>query len=88
MDVLKRMKIGDKFSSVLEVLFGTAQGSVLGRDLFSVYVGNQPRIFESCQFKATSFLDDSNGRKKLAIVFQYNVCKNDIATVMSEIITG
>ena len=81
----QRVKIGDKFSSVLEVLFGTAQGSVLGPDLFSVYVRNQPKIFESCQFKSTSFADDSNGKKTFAIEFQYNVCKHDIAKVMSEI---
>ena len=67
------------------MLFGTAQGSVLGPDLFSIYVRNQPKVFESCQFKSTSFADDSNGRKTFAIEFQYNVCKNDIATVMSEI---
>ena len=81
----QRVKIGDKFSSVLEVLFGTAQGSVLGPDLFSIYVRNQPKIFESCQFKSTSFADDSNGKKIFAIEFQYNVCKNDITTVLLEI---
>ena len=81
----QRVKIGDEFSGVLEVLFGTAQGSVLGPDLFSIYVRNQPKIFQSCQFKSTSFADDSNGMKTFAIEFQYNVCKYDIATVMSEI---
>ena len=81
----QRVKIGDEFSNVLEVLFGTAQGSVLGPDLFSIYVRNQPKIFQSCQFKSTSFADDSNGMKTFAIEFQYNVCKYDIATVMAEI---
>ena len=75
---------GDKFPSVLEALLGNAQGSVSGPDLFRP-VRNQPKIFESCQFESTSFADDSNGKKIFAIEFQYNVCKNDIATVMSEI---
>ena len=81
----QRVRIGEEFSSVLEVLFGTAQGSVLGPDLFSIYVRNQPKVFESCQFKSTSFADDSNGMKTFAIEFQFNVCKHDVPTVMKEI---
>ena len=81
----QRVSIGGKFSSILEVLFGTAQGSVLGPDLFNIYVRNLPKVFESCQFKSTSFADDSNGMKTFAIEFQYQVCKNDIATVIREI---
>ena len=71
----QRVRIGEEFSGVLEVLFGTvnaAQGSVVGRDLFSIYVRNQPKVFESCQLKSPSFADDSNGIKTFAIEFQFN----------------
>lgn len=37
------------------------------------------------QSKSTSFADDSNGMKTFAIEFQYQVYKNDIATVIREI---
>ena len=66
-------------------MFGTVQGSVLGPALFSLYVRYQPKVFEQCKFKSTSFADDSNGRKTFAIEFQLNVCKNDVPCLLQEI---
>ena len=34
---------------------------------------------------STSFADDSNGRKTFAIEFQFNVCKNDVESLLREI---
>ena len=66
-------------------MFGTVQGSVLGPALFSLYVRYQPKVFEQCTFKSTSFADDSNGRKTFAVEFQLNVCKNDVPHLLQEI---
>ena len=72
-------------SDPFSILSWVKQCCVLGPDLFSIYVRNQPKVFESCQFKSTSFADDSNGMKTFAIEFQFNVCKHDVPTVMKEI---
>lgn len=81
----QRVRIDGKLSSIMEILFGTVQGSVLGPDLFSIYVRYQPQVFQQCSFKSTSFADDSNGRKTFAIEFQFNICKNDVANLLMEI---
>ena len=81
----QRVRIEGQLSDVLEILYGTVQGSVLGPELFSIYVRYQPKIFEKCKFKSTSFADDSNGRKTFAIEFQFDVCKNEVADLMREV---
>ena len=81
----QKVRIGQAFSECLEVLFGTVQGSVLGPKLFNIYVRSQPKVFERCSFKTTSFADDANGSKSFAIQFQYNILKNNVATCMNEI---
>ena len=81
----QRVNIKDKLSDILEVLYGTPQGSVLGPILFNIYVRSQPKVFQMCKFKTSSFADDSNGRKTFALQFQYNVLKKGIASCMQEI---
>ena len=81
----QRVRIEGKLSSILEILYGTVQGSVLGPDLFSIYVRYQPKVFQHCTFKSTSFADDSNGRKTFSVEFQFNICKNDVANLLREV---
>ena len=81
----QKVRIDGKFSKVLEVLFGVPQGSVLGPKLFSIYVRGQPKVFEKCSFEASSFADDSNGRKTFSLCFQYHVLKNELANCMNYI---
>ena len=81
----QKVRIDGKFSKVLEVLFGVPQGSVLGPKLFSIYVRTQPKIFDKSSFKASSFADDSNGRKTFSLCFQYQVLKNDLSNCMNNI---
>ena len=83
----QKVKIGTVFSKICEVIFGAPQGSVLGPQLFSIYVRSQPEIFKLCCFKSSSFADDSNGRKTFSLSFQYNILKNEIANCMSKITT-
>ena len=81
----QRVRINNEYSDSLDVLFGTPQGSVLGPEMFSIYVRNQPKVFEKCNFNSSSFADDSNGRKSFAISFQYNTLKHDVRTCLEEI---
>ena len=81
----QQVRIDNHYSEILEVLFGTPQGSVLGPEIFSLYVRNQPKVFEKCQFNSSSFADDSNGRKSFALSFQYNVLKHDVRHCLEEI---
>ena len=81
----QQVRIDGKLSSILEILFGTVQGSVLGPELFSIYVRYQPNVFQKCTFKSTSFADDSNGRKTFAIEFQFSICKYDVANLLKEV---
>ena len=81
----QKVRIKNAFSSCLEVMFGTVQGSVLGPKLFNIYVRSQPKVFQKCHFKNTSFADDANGTKTFSVQFQYNVLKNDLPDCLKEI---
>ena len=81
----QKVKISNVFSKICEVLFGAPQGSVLGPKLFSIYVRSQPKVFEFCNFKSSSFADDSNGRKTFSLTFQYDILKNEISNCMEQI---
>ena len=81
----QQVRINGNYSESLEVLFGAPQGSVLGPELFSIYVRNQPKVFEKCHFNASAFADDSNGRKTFALTFQYEVLKNEVPRCLEEI---
>lgn len=83
----QKVRIKQVFSSCLEVLFGTVQGSVLGPVLFNIYVRSQPKVFKKCNFNTTSFADDANGSKTFALTFQYNVLKNDLPACLREVTT-
>ena len=81
----QKVRINNEYSDSLEVLFGTPQGSVLGPEVFSLYVRSQPKVFEKLTFKSSSFADDSNGRKTFALTFQYNVLNHDVPNCLDEI---
>ena len=80
-----QVRINGEYSESLEVLFGAPQGSVLGPEMFSIYVRNQPKVFEKCHFNSSAFADDSNGRKTFAISMQYDVLKNEVPRCLEEV---
>lgn len=81
----QRVKINASYSESIKVKYGTPQGSVLGPRFFDIYVRSQPKIFQMCNFKSTSYADDSNGMKKFAITFQYNTLTNDVPDCLAKI---
>ena len=68
------------------VQYGVPQGSVLGPCLFGINVRSQPSVFQKCKFSTSSFEDDSNGRKKFALSFQFQVLHNEIPKCMEAMI--
>ena len=74
----QKVKINGYYSDSQLVKFGVTQGSVFGPRGFNYYVRLQPKLFNSCGFKTSSFADDTNGRKTFSLSFQYNIMKNEI----------
>ena len=83
----QQVKIDNAYSEVLDILFGTPQGSVLGPKLFSIYVRGQPKVFQRCQFNPAAFADDSNGTKKFSLSFQFDVIHNDVPDCLAKVTT-
>ena len=81
----QRVKINGHYSDSIEVKYGAPQGSVWGPKCYNIYVRGQPVVIQNCGFQSTAFADDSNGKKKFAITFQYNVLKHDIPALLNEI---
>ena len=82
----QRVKIKGEYSESLDVPFGAPQGSVLGPKLFNGNVRSQPLVFNECKFNSSSFADDSNGRKRFALSFQFNVLKNEVPRCINEVV--
>ena len=82
----QRVKIENEYSDSCEVPCGVPQGSVLGPVLFNINVRSQPLVFKSCMFSASSFADDSNGRRSFAMTFQFQVLKNEVVNCMDKIV--
>ena len=82
----QKVKINGHYSQENDVLYGVPQGSVLGPCLFGINVRSQPYVFQKCKFSTSSFADDSNGRKKFALSFQFQVLHNEIPKCMEAMI--
>ena len=82
----QRVKIENEYSDSLQVPCGAPQGSILGPRIFNINVRSQPKVFKQCKFSSSSFADDSNGRKRFALTFQFDNLKNDIVNCLQHII--
>ena len=54
----QNVKIGDAYSELVELLFGVAQESVLGPDLFSIYIRSLYPYIQPAKFDIFGFADD------------------------------
>ena len=57
----QRVRVGDGLSESLVVVFGVAQGSVLGPLLFNMYCSSISDVFSSCGFDSMGYADDNIG---------------------------
>ena len=66
----QKVKIGDCYSESMELLFGVAQGSVLGPILFKIYIRSLYKHIKATKFNVEGFADDHQLIKQFLIAFQ------------------
>ena len=81
----QNVRIGSCYSDNHNVDCGMPQGSILGPQFFNVYILPQPKAFLQCGYKSCSFADDSSGRKRFSLIFQYSILKHSIASCMDNV---
>ena len=66
----QKVKIGDSYSDLMTLLYGVAQGSVLGPRLFKVYIRSLYKHVEATKFSIKGFADDHQLIKRFLVSFQ------------------
>jgi hypothetical protein len=87
----QRVKINDEYSEETELLYGLAQGSVLGPPLFNIYVRSLYPHIQALRFAIEGFADDHQLFKSFLPIFQTEVlgygieeCLKAVAEWMNE----
>jgi hypothetical protein len=81
----QRVKIGDAYSDLMELLFGVAQGSVLGPRLFKIYIRSLYKYVESTRYNIEGFADDHQLIKPFMIALQRKALGEDINECLKHI---
>ena len=81
----QRVKINDSYSDVMELLFGLAQGSVLGPPLFKIYIRSLYQYVEPTKFRIEGFADDHQLIKQFLVPLQRKALGNDIVECLNHI---
>ena len=81
----QKVKIGDTFSETDELLYGVAQGSVLGPILFKIYIRSLYDYVEPAKFRIEGFADDHQMIKQFIITLQRKALGADIVNCMNHI---
>ena len=79
------VKIGDEYSEIMELLYGVAQGSVLGPPLFKIYIRSLYKYMEPTKFTIEGFADDHQLIKQFLICIQQKALGEDIQNLLSHI---
>ena len=81
----QRVKIGSTYSDAVELLYGLAQGSVLGPQLFKIYIRSLYKYVEPTKFKIEGFADDHQLIKQFIISLQRKALGEDIVLCLNHI---
>ena len=74
----QRVKIRDAYSEVGDLIYGEAQGSVLGPPLFNIYIRSLKKHVEPSKFSIFGFADDHQLIKTFLPVLQVQALDGDI----------
>ena len=74
----QRVKIRDAYSEVGDLVYGEAQGSVLGPPLFNIYIRSLKKHVEPSKFSIFGFADDHQLIKTFLPVLQVQALDGDI----------
>ena len=74
----QKVKIGVAYSKVSALLYGVPQGSVLGPDLFGIYIRSIKKHVAPSKFSIFGFADDHQLHKVFLPVFQVDALGNEI----------
>ena len=66
----QKVKINDSYSDIGKLLFGVAQGSILGPDLFNIYIRSLYPYIQPAHFSIFRFADDHQLMKSFVSVLQ------------------
>ena len=74
----QRVKIGDTYSEESGLDYGVAQGSVLGPNIFNIYIRSLKKYIEPSKFSIFGFADDHQLLKSFLPILQVNALGKDI----------
>ena len=83
----QRVKVNNDYSEEIELLFGLAQGSVLGPPLFNIYVRSLYPYIQALRYAIEGFADDHQLFKSFLPIFQTEVLGHGINKCLSAIST-
>ena len=81
----QKVKIGDDHSAITNLLYGVAQGSVLGPPLFNIYIRPLRRFLQVTFFTLFGFADDHQLIKSFLPIFQVHALGKDIQLCFDKI---
>ena len=81
----QKVMIGEEFSDILELLYGVAQGSVLGPILFKIYIRSLYKYVEPTKYTIEGFADDHQLIRKFLVTLQVRALGEDIRNLMNHI---